>query len=89
MWLEIGYGICGGVAWAIMGTANSKVKDGKDFEFRKGAFLKTAIIGGIVGVASVYMNMPYDSALVAIGGMTTITAVVDKLVNVVKNAIMK
>lgn len=73
------YGAFGGIIWALLGAGYNKIGN-PDFSFNFLNFLKTVIIGTLIGGFSIYFGQPVDvfgtSALAA-----SVTAFTDRIFN--------
>jgi len=86
-------GIGAGIIWNIIGSIRSKEKLGEDFEYNPKWLLKTVLIGAIIGGYSVINGSPVDIEAVTILNAslmnTPLVAVIDKIVNIVWDGLLK
>jgi len=86
-------GLGAGIFWNIIGAIRSKEKHGDDFEYNPKWLLKTVIIGAIIGGYATVTGNPVDLEAVTVLNaslMTTpIVAVVDKIVSILWDGLLK
>jgi len=75
------WGAVGGVGWSILGFAREKQKNTK-IDFDPKQFIKTVIIGAVMGFYAGYSGMTID-VVSTTGFSLTATAIADKIVNLI------
>lgn len=73
------YGAFGGIIWALMGAGYHKIGN-PDFSFSGINFIKTIIIGLVIGAVAVYYGQPLDLFGTTTTALT-ITAIIDRIIN--------
>lgn len=72
-------GALGGIFWALMGAGYHKIGN-PDFSFSIINFIKTVIIGAVLGGTSIYYGQSVD-IFASSATALSLTAVVDRLLN--------
>ena len=74
--VPIVWGVVSGIGWGLLGYGREKQKDDK-ITFSWKYFLKTLVIGAVVGAYAGYTGLPVETVIA--------TPVIDKIVNVIGN----
>ena len=76
-WTGVLWGVVSGIGWGILGYGREKQKEDpkKPISFSWKYFIKTVVIGAIVGAYAGYTGMPIETVVV--------TPVIDKVINIV------
>lgn len=73
-WIGVLWGAVSGIGWGILGYGREKQKDEK-LSFSWKYFLKTVIIGAIVGAYAGYTGLPMEAVIA--------TPIIDKVINII------